>query len=360
MNERRRILLRTIPFLAIGLLVFIVYLVIFVDIQEMLHIIRNVNIAVYLSATLILFVGITFFTLTWQHLLLLLSVRIPFRKAFIFVLIGTFADLLVPAESVSGEIVKTYLVSKEPDVNPGQVVASLVGQRIMGTIATTTVLFLSFLGLLALDLTISGLMLQILLVVAILSAFAFIFLVTLCVKEKWTEKLVIKVLHFVERVTRGRFQLERFESSIIKTMRAFYKSLRTFGSKPRKLVLPVLFHVFSSLSRFIVVFLVFVSIGYIETNLPAFLLKIVVVYTLLVSIKSIPIGIPAEVGLPDIIMTTLLGLFGIPQSISAAVTFLTRILTVWLNLFVGFAAVQWLGVKSLMETGVFGKTKNEI
>jgi len=360
MNERRRILLRTIPFLVIGILAFIAYLVIFVDIQEMIHIIRSVNLPIYLSAALMLFLGTTFFTLTWQHLMLLLSVRIPLKRAFVFVLIGIFADLLIPAESVSGEIVKTYLVSNDTDVNPGQVIASLVGQRIMGTIATTTVLFLAFLGLLTLDFTISGLMLQILGVIAILSAFASIFLIILCVKEKWTEKLVIKVLHFAERVSRGRFQLERFQSSIIKAMRAFYESLRIFSLEPRKLLLPVLFHVFSSLSRFIVVFLVFVSIGYVESNLPAFLLKIVVVYTLLIAIKSIPIGIPAEVGLPDIIMTTLLNLFGIPQSISAAATFLTRILTVWLNLFAGFAAVQWLGVKSLMETGVFGKAKNKV
>ena len=53
-------------------------------------------------------------------------------------------------------------------------------------------------------------------------------------------------------------------------------------------------------------------------------------------------------------------LFGIPPDVSAAVTVLTRILTVWLRFFIGFAAVQWLGVRGLMESGVFGKAKNEV
>jgi len=100
--------------------------------------------------------------------------------------------------------------------------------------------------------------------------------------------------------------------------------------------------------------------GYLEPNIPVLLLKAAVVYALLVAVKSIPIGVPAEVGLPDIIITTLFILFGVRPDISAAATVLTRILTVWLNFFIGLVAVQWFGVKSLMESGVFGKKKNKV
>ncbi|MCW3981364.1 MAG: flippase-like domain-containing protein [Candidatus Bathyarchaeota archaeon] len=360
MKERNTILLRTVPFLAIGLLIFVAYLVLFVNIDEMVHVIRNTDVIIYLSSAVMLFIGTIFFTLTWQYLLFPLSVKIPMKKAFVFVLVGVFADLIIPAESVSGEIVKTYLVSNELDVNPGKVVASLVGQRIMGTVTTTVILFIGFLGLLALNFAISELMLQILTVITILSAFAFVFLVVLCVKEKWTEGLVIRLMHFIGKISRGRFKLERFQARIVDAMRAFYESMRVFSSKPKRLVLPAVFNVSSWISSFLVVFLVFVSIGYLETNLTVFLLKIVVVYTLLVAIKSIPLGVPAEVGLPEIVMTTMFTLLGIPPSISAAATFLTRILTVWVNLFVGFAAVQWLGATSLMRSGVFGKAKNQV
>ncbi len=360
MNEKHRILLRTVPFIAIGLLIFVLYLMLFVDISKMISTIQNANMLIYSLASLTLILATLFFALTWQHLLLPLSIKIPLKKTFAYVWIGVFTDLLIPAESVSGEIAKAYLMSKEPNVNSGKVIASLVSQRILGTITTVATLFIGFLGLLALNYPMPDLVLQILILMAILSAVAFGFLLTVCVKEKWTERLVITIMRFVERLSRGRFKLEHFQTRIIDALRAFYKSLRTFGSKPVKLVPAVLFSVLSWLFGIAVVFLVFISIGYLEPNIPVLLLKVAVVYTLLVAVKSIPVGVPAEVGLPDIVMTTLFILFGIGPDISAAATVLTRILTVWLSFFIGLVAVQWFGVKSLMESGVFVKKKDKV
>jgi uncharacterized protein (TIRG00374 family) len=360
MNERRKVLLGTVPFLVIGISVFVLYLVLFVDIPEMIGVIQHANILFYSLAAIALILETFLFSLTWQYLLLLLSVKVSFRKAFVYVWIGAFADLLVPAESVSGEITKAYLMSKEPNVNPGKVVASLVSQRMLGTITTTATLFIGFLALIALNYSISSLMLQILLSITIASALAFLFIVVLCVKEKWTERLIKAVMRFVERLSRGRIKLKDFQTRIVDALRAFYESLRTFGSNPIKLIPPILFHILSWLSSITIAFLVFVSIGYLEPNIPILWLKVVVVYALLVAIKSIPLGIPAEVGLPDIVMTTLFILFGLPPDISAAATILTRIITVWLRFFIGFASVQWLGVKIIMESGVFGETKNKV
>jgi len=360
MRERYRILLRTVPFIAIGLFLFGVYLVLFVDIPEMIRVIQQANMLVYSSAASVLILETLLFALSWQYLLLPLSVNVSLKRTFLYVLIGTFADLLIPAESVSGEITKAYLMSKERDVNPGKVIASLVSQRMLGTFITTTSLFLGFLALLALNYAISGLMLQILLIITIASGFAFAFLLAVCFKEKWTERLVKTLMRVLEYVSRGRFKLERFQSKAIEALRAFYDSLRTFGAKPRTLVPPILFYILAWLSSLAIIFLVFVSIGYVEPDIPTLLFKVVIVHVLLGAVKSIPIGVPAEVGIPDIFMTMAFILFGIPPDISAAATVLTRVLTVWLKFLIGFAAVQWLGVKSLMESGIFGQTKNEV
>ena len=109
-----------------------------------------------------------------------------------------------------------------------------------------------------------------------------------------------------------------------------------------------------------VVFLVFVAIGYLEPSVPILFLEVAVVTTLLGTIKSVPLGIPAEVGLPDIAMAGFFTLFGIPLDVSAAATILTRILTVWLRFLIGFIAIQWFGFKRLMDSGVFGKTQNAV
>ncbi|UCH31795.1 MAG: flippase-like domain-containing protein [Candidatus Bathyarchaeota archaeon] len=361
MNEKQKVALRTIPFLIIGILVFILYLVFFVNIPEMVQVIQKADMLIYLLAAFALILSTFFFSLTWQYLLIPLSVKASLRRVFLFVWVGVFADLLVPAESVSGEIAKAYLMSREPDVNPGKVAASLVGQRIFGTITTTFTLLTCFLGLLIVDYSMSNLMLQILVLMAAVSAFAFAFLVVICIKEEWTEKFVIKILHFVERISKGRFRLEHLQSNILEALRTFYESLRTFGSKPARLIPAILFNILSWLFNIAIVFLVFASIGYLEPDIPTLLFKVTTVYTLVVAIKSIPIGVPAEVGLPDILMTTLFGLFGIPlESISAAATVLTRVLTVWVSFFIGFAAVQWLGVKSLVESGIFGKKTDKV
>jgi len=276
-------------------------------------------------------------------------VRVPLKRTFAYVWIGAFADLLVPAESVSGEVAKTYLMSKEPNVNPGKVVASLVSQRVLGTITTTATLFIGFFALVTLNYSIPDLMLQILLTVTIVSVLAILFILVLCVKEKWTERLINALMRFVERLSGGRIKMKDFQTKIVEALRAFYESLRTFGSNPIKLIPPILFHVLSWFSGITIAFMVFVSIGYLEPNIPILWLKVIVVYALLVAIKSIPLGVPAEVGLPDIAMTTLFILFGIPPNISAAATILTRIITVWLKFFIGFASFQWLGIKTIWK-----------
>jgi uncharacterized protein (TIRG00374 family) len=360
MGERRRLLLRTLPFLLAGIAAFIVYLVVFVDVQEMIGVIQGANMLIYALAVLALLVETTFFTLTWQYLLIPLSVKVSLRKAFVYVWAGAFTDLLIPAESVTGELTKIYLMSKEPDANPGKVIASLVSQRLLGTVTTIATLLAGLFIMLWLDYAVTEWMLQIMLIITAASAIAFVFLVLVCIKEEWTERLVNAFMRLVERISRGRFKRETVQMKVLNALRAFYASLGILGSNPAKLILPVFFHVLSWFSSIAIAFLVFVSIGYVEPNAVVLFLKVVIVYALVVSIKSIPVGVPAEVGLPDIFMTTLFILFAIPPDVSAAATVLTRVLTVWLRFFIGFVAVQWVGIKGLIESGVLGRPKDKI
>jgi uncharacterized protein (TIRG00374 family) len=359
MGERRRLLLRTLPFLAVGILVFVAYLALFVDIQEMINVIQGANMLIYILAALTLVLETFLFTLTWQYLLIPLSIKVSLKKAFIYVWAGTFVDLLIPAESVTGEVTRAYLMSKEPDVNPGKVIASLVSQRLLGTVTTIATLLAGLLMLLWLNFAVAEWMLQILLVVTAASAIAFVFLTMICIKEEWTERLVMALMRLAERISRGRFKLEKMQTKVLSALRAFYTSLGILGSNPAKLVLPVFFHILSWFSSIAIAFIVFVSIGYLEPSASVLFLKVVIVYALTVSIKSIPIGVPAEVGLPDIFMTTLFILFLIPPDVSAAATVLTRILTVWLRFLIGFVAVQWVGIKGLMESGILGRPKDK-
>jgi len=98
-------------------------------------------------------------------------------------------------------------------------------------------------------------------------------------------------------------------------------------------------------------FLVFVSLGY-----PIHFNFVIIVYSIRCAIRSIPLGVPAEVGVMEVLMTTLYSLFGVPIGISAAATVLIRVLTVWLRLFIGFMAVQWVGIKALVGSSHQGSS----
>jgi len=83
---------------------------------------------------------------------------------------------------------------------------------------------------------------------------------------------------------------------------------------------------------------------------------VLIVYTIVGAIQTIPLGIPGEVGITDVAMTSLYSLLGIPAGISGAATVLTRILTVWLRIFVGYVAVQWMGIAVLVGHDARAKT----
>ena len=179
MNEKPRILMRVVPFLIIGILAFVLYLLLFVNIPQMIQVIQNTDMMIYSVAAIVLFLEALLFTLSWRYLLLPLSVKVPLRRLLTYVWIGVFVDLLIPAESVSGEVAKVYLVSKEPDANPGQVIASLVGQRMLGTVATMLTLLGAFTALIMLNYPLTTLVLHVLLIIAFASIIALVFLIVI-------------------------------------------------------------------------------------------------------------------------------------------------------------------------------------
>jgi uncharacterized protein (TIRG00374 family) len=112
---------------------FFVYIYIFnVDIQGIIAEVQQINLSFYLLAMIVALLDTLFFTLAWHSLIRFLSIRISLFKSFLFVWVGIFIDTMIPAESVSGEISKIYLVNKEQNGAAGKATASIVAQRLIG------------------------------------------------------------------------------------------------------------------------------------------------------------------------------------------------------------------------------------
>ena len=343
--ERRVLIKRTLPFLLIGLLIFIAYLYFFVGIPEMITIIQRISLFYYLMAVALLFLNNFFYALAWQYFLRPLSVNVPFRKTFLFLWIGTFVDILIPAESISGDATKAYLMSKETDENAGKVVASIVSHRILSIVITLSSLIFSSLSLFILRIHVEALVLNLMILITLGSIITLVFMFFLCLKEQLTQKIIDLLLRFSAFISRGRLQLASLRFKAQKTLRAFHQSIEIFGRNPRSLVQPVVFSLVSWFLSVLLSFLVFVSIGYTVS-----LGKLIIVYSIICSIQTVPIGVVAGVGPVDIIMSNLYVLLGVPLDVSASATVLIRVLTVWFKLFIGFMATQWIGIKAWISS----------
>jgi len=170
-----------------------------------------------------------------------------------------------------------------------------------------------------------------------------IFIFLLCLREQLTQRLIDLLLRFFAFISRGRLKLASLRSKARKALKAFHQSIEVLGRNPRSLVQPVFFSIVSWVLSIFVSFLVFVSLGH-----PVSFVLLTIVYSIIVIIQNIPIGVPGEVGVVEIVMTGVYGLFGVPLGISVAATVLIRVLTVWFRFLLGFVAVQWIGIKTLI------------
>jgi len=344
-SEKRQLMKRGVPLLLIGLLIFIFYLYFFGGIASLGDIVAELQTAnlFYYSLTFVsVVVSMLFYSLAWHRLMSLLSIEATFRKAFLYVWIGSFVDLLVPAESVSGEASKVYLMSKNSNVNSGKVVASIVSHRILSMTVTLGGLIISSMFFI-LRYKPPELILDFIIITVSCTALSIILLGYLSVREQTTRKIVNWVISLAARISRGRWELTSLRSKAQKMLKAFHQGIDIIARNPRALAWPVVFSMAAWFFHVLISYLVFISIDF-EISLSA----IILVYSISVSLQGIPIGIPGEVGFTEIIMTTLYALLGVPIVVSAAATVLTRVVTLWFKLVVGYAAVQWIGVKVLM------------
>lgn len=330
----------------IGLAAFLVYIYVFnVDILQIVATVQRIDSRMYLLAAIATILDTLFFTLAWRSLIRFLSVKISLFKLFLFVWFGVFIDTLIPAESISGEISKIYLVNREQNGTAGKATASIVAQRLIG-MGINIVLLVAGVALLLVESQFYESSLTLLPLTLLIIGLIFFFLVLtllLCTRENWTLRIVDAVIGLAERVSRGHWRLTRLREEVIEAAKAFHSAMREYAHAPRTMAAGSLYMLISWAFALLVFYLTFVSIGYPQISWSA----ILIVSTIFAAVKSIPIGIPFEVGLPEIALSFLLTLFGVPNEISITATILMRLLTLWLKFFIGFAAQQWVEVRAI-------------
>ncbi len=338
---------KTVILPLVGILAFFLYIYLFnVDLLGIISTAQRAQPLPYVAAIAISFIEIFFYALSWNELLTGLKVKLSLLKSYLFVWYAMFVDILVPAESVSGEICRVYLVNREQGGTSGKVVASLVTYRLLSMVMNTAFLILGAAFLFDVA-QIDPIVFRVIQFLVGGISILMIVLIIVCWKETWSFRIINGTVRIGEFVSRGRWQLQKVRIDALNAAKVFHSSMKDTIRNPKKLVIPTFYLCLNWIASMSIPYLVFLSLGFNVSWGVIFVTTAIVV-----AIKSIPVGIPFEIGLPEIAMTTLYLSVGVPPEIAATSTILSRIITLWLRFGVGFAAYQWTEINAASSSRI--------
>ena len=340
---------KMVLFPLVGLAAFFAYIYLFrVDIPQIIATAQAADPLPYMLAMLLSVIEIFFYTISWRVLLEFLQIKLSIVRSYLFVWYGIFLDIIVPAESISGEAVRVYLIQKEKGITScGPSTASLVTHRLLGMALNVIILFAGM-GLLFVEGQASGIILNLILALAAGITLVLVLLIVFSFKEQWSLRVVNSLADFAHWITRGKWKgLVKIREDACRITHSFHDSMKKFGHSPKPLVLSLVVLSVTWVFNLSTTYLVFLALRW-----PISWSVIFITSAIVLAVKSIPIGIPFEVGLPEITMTTLYASLGVPAGISATATILSRLLTLWLRFFIGLGAQQYLDLKSAVTVCV--------
>ena len=338
---------KTAVFPLLGLVGFFLYIYLFkVDILGILETAKSADPLIYAVAIGFGFLEVFFFTISWRVLTNYLKIKITVFRAYLYVWYGIYVDTIVPAQSISGEVTRTYLCTRDKCGPFGKVVASLFTHRLLGMVLNVAALVAGIV-LLTRGGNVNPLVFNAIIVVAAAIVGIIGLMLVLSFKQQWTLKVIDFVTHFVHKITFGRVNLTKLTGQAVEVTAHFHDSMKEFRHNPKALAGSLFYLIISWFFSLSIPYLVFQSLGH-----PVTWSIIIVTSAIFLAVKAIPIGVPFEVGLPEAVMTTLYISMGIYGPLAATATILVRIITLWFRFFTGFAAQQYLELKPAISTSV--------
>jgi uncharacterized protein (TIRG00374 family) len=331
---------KTVVLPLLGLLGFFLYIYLFkIDILGILSTAKRANPLVYLIAIFFGLLEVLFFTISWRVLTNYLSIKMTIFRAYLYVWYGIYVDTIVPAQSISGEVTRTYLCLRDKCGSFGKVVASLYTHRLLG-MALNVVALITGIILLTFGGNVNPLVFNAIIVVSAAIVGIIGLMIILGFKQQWTLRVINFLTHLANKITLGKLKLEKLKEEAVEITQHFHEGMKEFRHNPKAIAGSLFFLIISWFFSLSVPYLVFISLGH-----PVSLNIIIVTSAIFLAVKAIPIGIPFEVGLPEAVMTTLYISMGISGPLAATATILTRIITLWLRFFIGFGAQQYLELR---------------
>ena len=341
-QERRYLTKKSLLVLIVGISAYFVFLFFYTDVGAIISALQSADLGLYLLAFGAAVANMLFHSLTWWNLLDHLKIKSTFRNIFSFMWIGHLVDILVPAESVSGELARVYLMNRSLNgagarsVNnsTGRIVTSILSHRIIYT-------GISLIGLIGgsilfeLNYGVSQPLASLIVIMIVGASFSLLLFVLVSFRKTLAWRVVNALLRFLGFVTRGRLDLDDLTPKARSVLDAFHEGFHLLRERSWTLIIPVGFSIIAWLLNLSITYFALVAL-----NVDVPLSAIIVVFSIIDALQTIPVGIPGEVGVIEIAMTALYTALGVLPAVSATITILVRIVTMWFKLLIGIPIIR--------------------
>jgi uncharacterized protein (TIRG00374 family) len=315
----------------IGYTALVLYLFYVVGIGQLLLVLETVNLGIYALAIGSVVISLTFHTLVWFQLLNSLSIRLSFRKTYILYWVGVFVDNLVPG-GWSGDLFKAYLLNKDPSVQSGKAVASVVAKNMYEAIFNLANMIIGLI-LLMLNYTLEGSILIAIGGIMMLLTLPLIILLVVSFKLEGAKKAIASLFRLLHRIGKKRWRLDELQEKINKALGDYHEGMKILVSNLKMLFKPMLLSFFAWGFEIITLLFVFASLGQL---IPPD--KVIIV-------RSIAGNVEAQgyafIGYAQIISSEIYKALGVPFVMGASVALLGGVVIFWFKTGISYAAFHY-------------------
>jgi uncharacterized protein (TIRG00374 family) len=314
----------------LGFLVFMLYLFFFTDFKEVSSIIEKVNISIYLMAFLLVIGASIFDALAWKTTLDSLNVKTTFGRIFSLSWVGHFVDTLIPG-GLAGDAFKTYLLTKDKDVNWSKAIASIVIKDVLELLVVFGSLVLGII-LLLVNYSINGVVVVAIGVTMVLLALPLVLIVYLSVNVGATEKLVRLVQRLSSRIKGKENSGARIHEKLHSQIMEFREGIMSMKSNPRSMVKPLASQTLAWVFEVLAFYTVFLAIGsFIGID------KVVITNTIVSNVQGQGVALA---GVSQVVSSELYTVLGITAGIAVASSLLAGFSGFWFKLIFSFGFFQ--------------------
>ncbi len=315
----------------LGFVVFILYLFFFTDFANVAFIIEKTNQAIYAFAFLYVIVASTFDALAWLYTLGSLSVETTFERIFSLSWVGHFVDTLIPG-GLAGDAFKTYLLTKDKDVNSSKAVASIVIKDVIELLVVLGSLIVGVV-LLALNYSVNDVVMTAIGIVMVLLALPIVLIVYLSVNVGALEKLLRLIKWISAKIKRKDVRTVAVSSRLHDQLMDFRDGIISIKEKPKRMVVPIVCQALAWVFELLAFYLVFIAAGsYVGID------KVIITDTIVSNVQGQGIALA---GISQIVSSELYRVLGITAGLAIASTLLAGFASFWFKLVLSFGFFQF-------------------